>query len=192
MQAIGWAWSQSVLSLKTDKARTTTTAAVASWSQTNSQSNFWAWCCRDFGCYDGCELHHFRQQFRAFGWGRGKMSVPGTGKRSSSPQPTWAQTFNNSRTWLYSEYHLSTVSKEEHLPARGEEELMTPTKVYPLKRRSKSAPSALWAIKKYSQQLWRMNNEFDSLIDKGEMRKVMSAGLTNPIPPHQKLVGLPL
>ncbi|XP_037539938.1 BCL2 associated agonist of cell death b [Nematolebias whitei] len=88
----------------------------------------------------------------------------------------------NGRIRLNSESHLSTVYKEEDLLARGEEEPGTPTEGYPFRGRSKSAPPALWAAKKYGQRLRRMSDEFDSLLDKGEMRKVKSVGSTKPIP----------
>ncbi|KAK6291724.1 hypothetical protein J4Q44_G00375090 [Coregonus suidteri] len=42
--------------------------------------------------------------------------------------------------------------------------------------RSQSAPPALWAAKKYGRQLRRMSDEFDTWLDKGEMRRVKSAG----------------
>ncbi|XP_067256509.1 bcl2-associated agonist of cell death-like [Chanodichthys erythropterus] len=41
--------------------------------------------------------------------------------------------------------------------------------------RSRSAPPALWAAKKYGRQLRRMSDEFDILLDKG-MKRVKSAG----------------
>ncbi|XP_022614089.1 bcl2-associated agonist of cell death [Seriola lalandi dorsalis] len=80
------------------------------------------------------------------------------------------------RTRLNSESHTSTVSRDEEFQARGEEEAGTPTEGAPFRGRSKSAPPALWAAKKYGQKLRRMSDEFDSLLDKGEMRKVKSAG----------------
>ncbi|KAI7814527.1 BCL2-antagonist of cell death b, partial [Triplophysa rosa] len=43
------------------------------------------------------------------------------------------------------------------------------------RRRTHSAPPALWAAKKYGQQLRRMSDEFDNLLDKG-MKRVKSAG----------------
>lgn len=58
--------------------------------------------------------------------------------------------------------------------ARPEDELGTPTDGYPFRGRSKSAPPALWAAKKYGRQLRRMSDEFDSLLDKGEMKKTKS------------------
>ncbi|TRY81758.1 hypothetical protein DNTS_007920 [Danionella cerebrum] len=45
----------------------------------------------------------------------------------------------------------------------------------PFRRRSRSAPPALWAAKKYGQQLRRMSDEFDILLD-NKMKRVKSAG----------------
>lgn len=80
------------------------------------------------------------------------------------------------RIRLNSESHASTVSRDEELQARGEDEAGTPTDGAPFRGRSKSAPPALWAAKKYGRQLRRMSDEFDSLLDKGEMKKVRSSG----------------
>ncbi|XP_008285076.1 BCL2 associated agonist of cell death b [Stegastes partitus] len=80
------------------------------------------------------------------------------------------------RIRLNSESHATTVSRDEELQARGEEEAGTPTDGAPFRGRSKSAPPALWAAKKYGQKLRRMSDEFDSLLDKGEMKRVRSAG----------------
>ncbi|TNN85220.1 Bcl2-associated agonist of cell death [Liparis tanakae] len=79
------------------------------------------------------------------------------------------------RLRLNSESHASTVSRDEELLA---DEAGTPTEGAPFRVRSKSAPPALWAAKKYGRQLRRMSDEFDSLLDKGEMRRVKSAGTT--------------
>lgn len=38
--------------------------------------------------------------------------------------------------------------------------------------RSRSAPPALWAAKKYGQQLRRMSDEFDILLDKGVRKQL--------------------
>uniref|UniRef100_A0A8C6U978 BCL2 associated agonist of cell death b n=1 Tax=Neogobius melanostomus TaxID=47308 RepID=A0A8C6U978_9GOBI len=56
--------------------------------------------------------------------------------------------------------------------ARAEEELGTPTDGFPFRGRSKSAPPALWAAKKYGRQLRRMSDEFDSMLDKGNSRPI--------------------
>ncbi|XP_044038802.1 BCL2 associated agonist of cell death b [Siniperca chuatsi] len=80
------------------------------------------------------------------------------------------------RIRLNSESHASTVSRDGELQARGEDEAGTPTEGAPFRGRSKSAPPALWAAKKYGQQLRRMSDEFDSLLDKREMKRVRSAG----------------
>lgn len=80
------------------------------------------------------------------------------------------------RLRLNSESHASTVSRDEELQAGWEDEAGTPTDGAPFRGRSKSAPPALWAAKKYGRKLRRMSDEFDSLLDKGEMKKVRSAG----------------
>ncbi|KAG8006239.1 Glycoprotein hormone alpha-2 [Nibea albiflora] len=61
------------------------------------------------------------------------------------------------------------VNSESHSEPQGraEEEAGTPTDGAPFRGRSKSAPPALWAAKKYGRQLRRMSDEFDSLLDKG-------------------------
>ncbi|KAM9500683.1 BCL2 associated agonist of cell death b [Clarias gariepinus] len=41
--------------------------------------------------------------------------------------------------------------------------------------RSRSAPPAFWAAKKYGRELRKMSDEFDTLLDKG-MKRVKSAG----------------
>ncbi|XP_030018465.1 BCL2 associated agonist of cell death b [Sphaeramia orbicularis] len=80
------------------------------------------------------------------------------------------------RLRLNSESQVSNVTRDEELQMRGEDEASTPTEGAPFRARSKSAPPALWAAKKYGQQLRRMSDEFDSLLDKGEMKRVRSAG----------------
>ncbi|XP_026072186.1 bcl2-associated agonist of cell death-like [Carassius auratus] len=45
------------------------------------------------------------------------------------------------------------------------------------RRRSRSAPPAFWAAKKYGRQLRRMSDEFDILHDK-KLKKVKSEGTT--------------
>ncbi|KAM9426277.1 BCL2 associated agonist of cell death b [Pholidichthys leucotaenia] len=66
----------------------------------------------------------------------------------------------------------ASLSRDEELQSRGEEEVLTPTEGEALyRRRTKSAPPVLWAAKKYGRQLRRMSDEFDSLLDKGEMKK---------------------
>ncbi|XP_075943047.1 BCL2 associated agonist of cell death b [Anarhichas minor] len=79
------------------------------------------------------------------------------------------------RIRLNSESVASTASRDEELWV---DEAGTPTDGAPFRVRSKSAPPALWAAKKYGRQLRRMSDEFDSLLDKGEMRRVKSAGTT--------------
>lgn len=77
------------------------------------------------------------------------------------------------RIRLNSESHASSVSRDEEL----QDEAGTPTDGFPFRGRSKSAPPALWAAKKYGRQLRRMSDEFDSLLDKGvRMRGVWKRG----------------
>ncbi|XP_034020527.1 bcl2-associated agonist of cell death-like [Thalassophryne amazonica] len=85
---------------------------------------------------------------------------------------------SGNRIRLSSESLVSTVSRDEDFQARGEDEVGTPTEGPPFRGRSKSAPPTFWAARKYGQQLRRMSDEFDSLLDKGQMRKVTSAGST--------------
>ncbi|KAF7657335.1 hypothetical protein LDENG_00027600 [Lucifuga dentata] len=77
------------------------------------------------------------------------------------------------RIRLNSESHASTVSKDDELLLLDEDG--TPTDGAPFRGRSKSAPPALWAAKKYGQQLRRMSDEFDTLLDRGEMKKVRNS-----------------
>ncbi|KAM3590851.1 uncharacterized protein V6R79_017765 [Siganus canaliculatus] len=91
------------------------------------------------------------------------------------------RTAATSRVRLNSESHASNVSRDEELQARLEEEAGTPTDGAPFRGRSKSAPPALWAAKKYGRQLRRMSDEFDSLLDKGEMKKGRNPGTAKPM-----------
>uniref|UniRef100_H3D8J8 BCL2 associated agonist of cell death b n=1 Tax=Tetraodon nigroviridis TaxID=99883 RepID=H3D8J8_TETNG len=80
------------------------------------------------------------------------------------------------RIRVNSESQASAVSRDEELQGNGDDEAGTPTDGAPFRGRSRSAPPALWAAKKYGRQLRRMSDEFDSLLDKGGMRKTSSAG----------------
>lgn len=72
-----------------------------------------------------------------------------------------------SRIRVNSESQATAVFREEELQGYGEDEAGTPTEGAPFRGRSRSAPPALWAAKKYGRQLRRMSDEFDSLLDKG-------------------------
>ncbi|XP_051919522.1 BCL2 associated agonist of cell death b isoform X1 [Hippocampus zosterae] len=89
------------------------------------------------------------------------------------------------RIRLNSESHALAASREEEFQARMDEEVGTPTDGAPFRGRSKSAPPVLWAAKKYGRQLRRMSDEFDSLMDKGEL-KFKSAGGTSRTIHHSK------
>ncbi|XP_037118684.1 bcl2-associated agonist of cell death-like [Syngnathus acus] len=89
------------------------------------------------------------------------------------------------RIRLNSESLTSAGSRDEEFQPRAEEEAGTPTDGAPFRGRSKSAPPSLWAAKKYGRQLRRMSDEFDSLLDKGEL-KFKSAGGTSRSIHHSK------
>ncbi|XP_029022836.1 BCL2 associated agonist of cell death b [Betta splendens] len=112
-----------------------------------------------------------------------KRSSPSTAQEQQVPErPTLAlpglRPAGGGRIRVNSESQASSASKDEELQVRWDEEAGTPTDGAPFRGRSKSAPPALWAAKKYGRQLRRMSDEFDSLLDKREMRKVSSAGTT--------------
>ncbi|XP_061921398.1 BCL2 associated agonist of cell death b [Entelurus aequoreus] len=88
------------------------------------------------------------------------------------------------RIRLNSESHASTVSRDEELLSRVEEDAGTPTDGGPFRGRSKSAPPELWAATKYGRRLRRMSDEFDKLFDKGEIKK-LNAG-TSRVMHHSK------
>ncbi|XP_069036418.1 bcl2-associated agonist of cell death-like [Lepisosteus oculatus] len=50
----------------------------------------------------------------------------------------------------------------------------------PFRLRSRSAPPALWAARKYGRELRRMSDEFDTCLDRGEIKRAASAGATRP------------
>ncbi|XP_066502331.1 bcl2-associated agonist of cell death isoform X2 [Hoplias malabaricus] len=74
------------------------------------------------------------------------------------------------RVRLYSESQVYTVSRWE------DEDGAEDGDGAPFRGRSQSAPAALWKAKKYGRQLRRMSDEFDTWLDKGEMRKASSPG----------------
>ncbi|KAG9346461.1 hypothetical protein JZ751_006772 [Albula glossodonta] len=90
------------------------------------------------------------------------------------------------RLRLRSESHVSTSSQgedDEFPDASTSEEGGEP-----FRARSRSAPSRLWAAKRYGQQLRRMSDEFDTLLDervRKEMKRVHSAGTTGQIQPSR-------
>ncbi|KAJ8007810.1 hypothetical protein DPEC_G00098050 [Dallia pectoralis] len=74
---------------------------------------------------------------------------------------------------------LRTTSSSEIgvVPQHGGQRLdSVATGESPFRVRSQSAPPALWAAKRYGRQLRRMSDEFDTWLDKGEMKRVRSAG----------------
>ncbi|XP_041821193.1 BCL2 associated agonist of cell death b [Chelmon rostratus] len=117
----------------------------------------------------------------------GQNNQPSTGEEQQLPQRHTLtlpdlRMAGTGRIRVNSESHASNVSRDEELQARGEDEAGTPTDGAPFRGRSKSAPPALWAAKKYGRQLRRMSDEFDSLLDKGEMKKARNAGTAKQMP----------
>ncbi|XP_051956538.1 bcl2-associated agonist of cell death [Xyrauchen texanus] len=89
---------------------------------------------------------------------------------SSSPQ---------GRVRLYSESQVYMVSRwQDTEPQDGAspEENGGAGDGAPFRGRSQSAPAALWKAKKYGRQLRRMSDEFDTWLDKGEVKRVNSSG----------------
>ncbi|XP_030638906.1 uncharacterized protein bada [Chanos chanos] len=84
-----------------------------------------------------------------------------------------------SRVRLYSESQVYTVSRWEDTESQdggSAEEGAGAGDGVPFRGRSQSAPAALWAAKKYGRQLRRMSDEFDTWLDKGELKRVNSPG----------------
>lgn len=83
------------------------------------------------------------------------------------------------RVRLYSESQVYTVSRWQDMePQDGAsaEENGGVADGAPFRGRSQSAPAALWKAKKYGRQLRRMSDEFDTWLDKGEVKRVNSNG----------------
>lgn len=81
------------------------------------------------------------------------------------------------RVRLYSESQVYTVSRwQEAEPQDGAlvEENGGTGDGLPFRGRSQSAPAALWKAKKYGRQLRRMSDEFDTWLDKGEIKRANS------------------
>nr|QWQ66118.1 BCL2-associated agonist of cell death 1 [Ctenopharyngodon idella] len=79
------------------------------------------------------------------------------------------------RVRLYSESQVYTVSRwQDAEPQDGAsaEENGGAGDGLPFRGRSQSAPAALWKAKKYGRQLRRMSDEFDTWLDKGEVKRV--------------------
>ncbi|XP_056117941.1 bcl2-associated agonist of cell death [Rhinichthys klamathensis goyatoka] len=81
------------------------------------------------------------------------------------------------RVRLYSESQVYTVSRwQDAEPQDGAsaEENGGAGDGLPFRGRSQSAPAALWKAKKYGRQLRRMSDEFDTWLDKGDVKRVNS------------------
>ncbi|XP_076836365.1 uncharacterized protein bada isoform X2 [Brachyhypopomus gauderio] len=102
-----------------------------------------------------------------------------------SPRISNYHTINNTatevgvRVRLYSESQVYTVSHWEDTESQdgaSAEEGGGACDGAPFRGRSQSAPAALWKAKKYGRQLRRMSDEFDTWLDKGELRRVSGPG----------------
>lgn len=81
------------------------------------------------------------------------------------------------RVRLYSESQVYTVIRwQEAEPQDGAvaEENGGTRDGLSFRGRSQSAPAALWKAKKYGRQLRRMSDEFDTWLDKGEVKRANS------------------
>ncbi|CAB1351365.1 unnamed protein product [Coregonus sp. 'balchen'] len=73
-------------------------------------------------------------------------------------------------------FSTSRGKRNGELQGRGPGVDGIPTDGAPFRVRSQSAPPALWAAKRYGRQLRRMSDEFDTWLDKGEMKQLKSVG----------------
>ncbi|KAA0720168.1 Bcl2-associated agonist of cell death [Triplophysa tibetana] len=123
---------------------------------------------------------HRRQDDSSDSNGKNESNLGKTIKNSRQHQD---QSLPNSgpqgRVRLYSESQVYTVSRwQDAEPQDGAsaEENGGAGDGTPFRGRSQSAPAALWKAKKYGRQLRRMSDEFDTWLDKGEVRRVSSHG----------------
>lgn len=112
--------------------------------------------------------------------GKNESNLEKTIKNSGQHQD---QTLPNSapqgRVRLYSESQVYTVSRwqdAELQDGASAEENGGAGDGAPFRSRSQSAPAALWKAKKYGRKLRRMSDEFDTWLDKGEVKRVSSHG----------------
>ncbi|KAI5096755.1 bcl2-associated agonist of cell death isoform X1 [Silurus meridionalis] len=80
------------------------------------------------------------------------------------------------RVRLYSESQVHTVSRWEDAELQDGTAAEETSDGAPFRGRSQSAPAALWKAKKYGRQLRRMSDEFDTWLDRGDLRRVNSPG----------------
>ncbi|XP_072518165.1 bcl2-associated agonist of cell death [Salminus brasiliensis] len=82
------------------------------------------------------------------------------------------------RVRLYSESQVYTISRWEDSESQegASAEDGGVGDGAPFRGRSQSAPAALWKAKKYGRQLRRMSDEFDTWLDKGDLRRTTGPG----------------
>ncbi|KAM9451384.1 uncharacterized protein bada [Clarias gariepinus] len=116
--------------------------------------------------------------------------TPHSGGEDVSPlddnESRWSETIKNinpprvgGRVRLYSESQVHTVSRWEDAELQdgiSAEESGGSSDGAPFRGRSQSAPAALWKAKKYGRQLRRMSDEFDTWLDRGDIRRASSPG----------------
>lgn len=78
------------------------------------------------------------------------------------------------RVRLYSESQVYTVSRWQDAEPQDGASVEENGDGLPFRGRSQSAPAALWKAKKYGRQLRRMSDEFDTWLDKGEVKRANS------------------
>ncbi|MCI4386445.1 hypothetical protein PGIGA_G00062560 [Pangasianodon gigas] len=113
-------------------------------------------------------------------------SVRGDARPLDDNESRWSETVENidsprvgGRVRLYSESQVYTVSRWEDAELQdgiSAEESGGASDGAPFRGRSQSAPAALWKAKKYGRQLRRMSDEFDTWLDRGDIRRVNSPG----------------
>ncbi|XP_060792312.1 uncharacterized protein bada isoform X2 [Neoarius graeffei] len=125
--------------------------------------------------------------------------TPHSGKGDASPlddnESRWSETIKNTdpprvggRVRLYSESQVHTVSRWEDAELQdgiSAEESGGASDGAPFRGRSQSAPAALWKAKKYGRQLRRMSDEFDTWLDRGDIRRMSSPGTVSQKQPNR-------
>ncbi|XP_017347767.1 uncharacterized protein bada [Ictalurus punctatus] len=137
----------------------------------------------------GTILNHFfgnSSRITAFTMDETPQSVRGDAGPVDDKESRWSETVENTdspsvggRVRLYSESQVHTVSRWEDAELQdgiSAEESGGASDGAPFRGRSQSAPAALWKAKKYGRQLRRMSDEFDTWLDRGDIRRVSSPG----------------
>ncbi|KAK3524320.1 hypothetical protein QTP70_027868 [Hemibagrus guttatus] len=132
----------------------------------------------------GTILNHFSwnsSRITAFTMDETPHSVRGDVSPLDDHEARWSEKMENTnpprvggRVRLYSESQVHTVSRWEDAELQdgiSPEESGGSSDGAPFRGRSQSAPAALWKAKKYGRQLRRMSDEFDTWLDRGDIRR---------------------